>query len=276
MMLRSLVAVAGLACGALPLGAQAERDSTAAAPPGAFTWVEARRFAGVAALGAIAYLADDAARDALRERPSSATSLTDALSGLGYYYGDPGVAVLAVAMWGSGRLAHRPALAASGFRGMEAVAVSGVVVSVLKGIAGRARPEVSPHAKDDWRILRGFRGDESDYRAMASGHATVTFAFATAVTGEVARRAPRAARVVGVTTFGLAAVTSWQRMHADRHWLSDVTVGAGIGTVTALAIARWHATRPTNAIDRLFLGPTLMAAPDGSMAVGFSISPRRR
>lgn len=274
--LRSLAAAAWLALGALPLGAQGGRDSTAVPPPGAFTWVEARRFAGVAALGGLAYLVDDAARDALRERAGSATDLTDALSSVGYYYGDPGVAVLAVAMWGSGRLANRPVLAASGFRGMEAIAVSGVVVSVLKGLTGRARPEVPPHEKDDWRIFRGLEGDDSDYFSMASGHAAVSFAFATAVTGEVARRAPHAARAVGVTTFGLAAVTSWQRMHADRHWLSDVTVGAGIGMVTALAIARWHETRPTNAIDRVFLGPTVMAAPDGALAVGFSLGPGRR
>lgn len=276
MMLRFLAAAAWLALGVLPLGAQGRGDSTTASPPGAFTWVETRRFAGVAALGGVAYLADAAVRDGLRARPGAATSLTRALDDVGYYYGDPGVLILAAAMWGTGRLAERPVLATSGFRAVEAIAVSGVVVSALKALAGRARPEVPPNAKDDWRLFRGLGRDDSDYFSMASGHAAVSFAFATAVTGEVARHSPRAARVVGVTTFGLATVTAWQRMHADRHWLSDVTVGAGIGTVTALAIARWHATRPTNAIDRVFLGPKLMAAPDGAMAVGFSLSPRRR
>lgn len=273
-MLRFLAAVAWLAHGALPLGAQGERDSTAAPPPGAFTWVETQRFAGVALLGGAAYLADDAARTGLRER--TGTPLTDALSKVGHAYGSPGVMILSATMWGAGRIAQRPALAASGLRGVEAIVVSGLVVSTLKGLNGRARPEVPPHDKDDWRILRGFRGETDDYRAMPSGHAAASFAFATAVTMEVARRAPRAARAVGITTYGMAALTAWQRMYEDRHWLSDVTVGAGIGTVTALAIARWHATRPANVIDRVFLGPTLMAAPDGSMAVGFAFRPGRR
>jgi membrane-associated phospholipid phosphatase len=267
-----------LSCGLLMLvGAGAARaqdiraDSIAASPPRAFSMVETRRFAGVLALGGLAYLADDAARDALRDRANATGGVVHGLERFGYYYGDPGVAVLSVAMWGAGRLADRPVLASSGLRGMEAVAVSGAVVFVLKEVTGRARPEIAPHAKDDWNLFRGLETTGGDYQSMASGHAAVSFAFATAVTAEVARHAPRAARTVGLTTFALAALTSWQRMHEDRHWLSDVTVGGGIGVVTALAITRWHATRPDNVIDRWFLRPATFSTPRGDMAVGLTL-----
>ena len=81
------------------------------------------------------------------------------------------------------------------------------------------------------------------------------------MTSEVARRAPEHARWVGITTYSLAVTTAYARMHDDRHWLSDVTVGAGIGTVTAWAITRWHATRPDNPIDRILLRPVVAASP---------------
>jgi membrane-associated phospholipid phosphatase len=60
-------------------------------------------------------------------------------------------------------------------------------------------------------------------------------------------------------------------MHDDRHWLSDVTVGAGIGTVTALAIRRWHETRPENAIDRIFLRPVVESSPFGGTKLGVQV-----
>lgn len=243
-------------------------DSAATPPPRAFSMVETRRFAGVLALGGLAYLADNPVRGALRNRSDKPGGVVNALDRVGYYYGDPGVAVLSVAMWGAGHLADRPLLASTGLRGIEAVAVSGVVVIALKGLLGRARPEIVPNAKDDWKLLRGFETSDGDYQSMPSGHSAASFAFATAVTAEVARHAPRAARTVGVTTFGLAALTAWQRMHDDRHWVSDVTVGGGIGVVTALAITRWHATRPDNVIDRWFLRPATFTTPRGDVAVG--------
>ena len=92
------------------------------------------------------------------------------------------------------------------------------------------------------------------------------------MTAEVALRAPRHARWVGIVSYGSALTTAYARMHDDRHWLSDVTVGAGIGTVTALAIHRWHRTRPENGIDAFFLKPVLAPMRDGSTALGFSMA----
>jgi membrane-associated phospholipid phosphatase len=270
--------VAAVLTALLPSGAVAQatgRDSSVIAePPGAFTRVEAVRFAGVAALGGLAYLVDAPVRDALRDRSPDSGGLAEGLSEFGYYYGEPGVAVLGLAMWGAGLATGRPTLAVSGFRAMEAVAVSGLVTVVLKELTGRARPEVPPNAKDDWQLTRTLGRTGNDYKAMPSGHATVAFAFATAVTGAVAARAPQHTRVVALTTYGLATLTAWQRMYDDRHWLSDVTVGAGIGTVTALAITRWHATRPDNGIDRFFLRPVIAPAAGGGMRLGVSLLPR--
>ena len=81
-------------------------------------------------------------------------------------------------------------------------------------------------------------------------------------------------RTVAITTYGLGALTAYSRMHVDAHWLSDVTLGAGIGMISGWAVTRWHATRPENWIDDLLLRPVLAPGPDGAMRAGFVIHTR--
>lgn len=255
------------------LGAQSPPvDSVAAQPPPAIGLTDVKRFGGVLVLGGVAYLADDRVRARVLDRTPGNDGAVDEVFAFADDYGSPGVLVLAAALWGTGVVAKRPVLAELGLRGVEAVGVSGVATSLLKELTGRARPRVVPHDPADWQFLRPTRSRSEDHRAMPSGHATVVFAFATAVTGSVRRLAPAHTRWVGLSTFALAGLTSWQRMRADAHWLSDVTVGAGVGTVTALAILRWHDTRPENPIDRWLLRPVLQPAPDGGAAVGLSLA----
>lgn len=253
----------------------ATADSTEVPPPPpAVGRTELRRFAGVAVLGALAYTVDDVARRNVRGPAPQSNGLLEGAAEFGNAWGEPGVVGLGAALWAGGLLAKRPTAAASGLRAIEAITVSGVVTKLLKGTFGRARPAIAPNQRDDWRVGRGFEHPDGDYESMPSGHATAAFAFAAAVTGEVAQRAPAHARWVGVSSYTAAALTAYARMHDDRHWLSDVTVGAGIGTVTGLAIVRWHATRPTNPIDRWLLAPVLSPAPQGGWNVGLSVQTR--
>lgn len=273
----SLTALAALLLtGPLSLTAQgAVRDSIASArPPAAFSMVEAKRFAVVAALGGIASLGDQSARDAVRGAGPQGNGGLEAIAEFGNAWGQPGVLGLGFALWGGGLVAKRPTVAASGLRAIEALTVSGTVTSLLKMTFGRARPYLSPDAPDDFRLFRGAQYRDGRYSSMPSGHATAAFAFASAVTSEVRLRAPQHARTVGVLTYGAAAATAYARMHDDRHWLSDVTVGAGIGTVTGWAITRWHATRPDNPIDRVLLRPVIAPSPYGGMRVGLTMQTR--
>ncbi len=252
-------------------GALRAQETERRAPPPAFSSVEAKRFAGLLVLGAAAYSLDADVRSRMQALSQPPTGFRRAVVDVGNLYGSPGAIGLGVALWGGGRLTKRPTVAAAGFRALEAVAVSGVVTSALKETMGRARPNVATAGRTDWQLFRGARTSNGDYESFASGHATAAFAFAAAVTGEVALHAPEHARLVGVTTFSLAGLTAYARMHDDRHWLSDVTVGAGIGTITALAIRRWHETRPANAIDRIFLRPVVATSPSGATRLGVQV-----
>ncbi len=269
--MRPLCLVLALLCAPALLGAQA--DSTTR-PPGAFTMVEVRRFGVTVVAGSIAYLGDQALRDALQRPGVQSSELLDGAARFGNAYGAPGVLVLGAAMWGGGLVAKRPVLATAGLRAIEAITVSGLVTQGLKVTAGRARPFTSPDNPADWKLFRADDPVEGSYASMASGHATAAFAFASAVTATVKRRAPERARAVGIITYGAAAVTAYARMHDDKHWLSDVTVGAGIGTVTGWAITRWHDTRPDNPIDRVFLRPFVAPAHRGATMIGVTFSTR--
>lgn len=250
------------------LAAQSAPADSLARPSAAFGWPEVRGFALTFAAGGVAYLADQSLRDAVRADGPQGSAVLDGVTAFGNPYGSPGALALSAVLYGGGLLAKRPVVAAAGFRGLESIAISGLVTAALKGTAGRKRPEISPDDPGSFAWMRGQR-EGGDYQALPSGHATAAFAFATAVHLEVRRRAPRHARWVGAAGYAAAAASAYARMHDDRHWFSDVLVGAGIGSVTAAAIHRWHATRPGDPIDGFFLKPVL-APRRGGVGVGFS------
>lgn len=264
----------GIALAGIPATAQTPLPDSTVTPSPAFGRVELRGFALTAVLGGLTYTVDDVARRNVRSDGAQANQALDAIAAFGNGWGQPGVLSLGAVLWGGGLLTRQPTAAASGLRAIEAITVSGLVTKLLKGSLGRARPYVGDHRRTDWQFARGFESSDGTYEAMPSGHATAAFAFASAVTAEVAHRAPRHARWVGISSYSAAALTAYARMHDDRHWLSDVTVGAGIGTITGLAIVRWHATRPQNGIDRWLLAPVVEPAPSGGWNVGLSLRPR--
>lgn len=272
---RLFAACLGIAIAGVGAAAQSVPGDSAVTPSPAFGKPELRGFALTALLGGLAYTVDDVARRAVRGEGVQRNDGLNAIAGFGNAWGQPGVVALGATLWGGGLLVKRPTVAASGLRAIEAITVSGVVTKLLKGTFGRARPYVGDHRRTDWQFTRGFDAPDGTYEAMPSGHATAAFAFASAVTAEVAQRAPRHARWVGITTYSAATLTAYARMHDDRHWFSDVTVGAGIGTITGLAIVRWHATRPGNGIDRWLLAPVLTPAPFGAWNVGLSLQAPR-
>lgn len=225
-----------------------------------------------AGVAAIAQRGDASVRREVRGAGVQGSGALGVLADAGNAWGQPGVVLAGAAIWGGGLYARNETVATVGLRALEAITVSGVVTKVLKGTFGRARPRVSP--ADAWNVElgRGFGSGMGDYESFPSGHSTAAFAFAAAVTSEVSRRTTRHARLVGAATFTMAAATAYARMHRDAHWLSDVTMGAGIGTVSGWAVTRWHATRPDNALDRILLEPMLTRSLNGATHLGVTVS----
>ncbi len=112
----------------------------------------------------------------------------------------------------------------------------------------------TPDDPRDYAFLRGRK--DNQWQSFPSGHTTAAFAVASAMTAAWRREAPRQARVAGPVLYALAAGTAWARLHDDKHWLSDVAAGAGLGTLSGLMVVRWHARHPGSRVDRWLLPAT--------------------
>jgi membrane-associated phospholipid phosphatase len=61
--------------------------------------------------------------------------------------------------------------------------------------------------------------------------------------------------------YGGATLVGLSRMYHNRHWASDVALGAGIGTFSGLKVVKYSHSHPDNLFDRIILRTS--AAPDG-------------
>lgn len=166
-------------------------------------------------------------------------------------YGSPGVFVGSAALYVAGWATGRTDLARLGMRAGEAIVLSGIVGGGIKGVVGRARPYQSPGKPGDFRLFSGV--SDGARQSFPSGHVTAAFAFAGAVDRELRASHPAQARWAGPLLYTAAALTGYARMHADKHWASDVVMGAGLGLVSARVVTRFHANRPTHWLDRHLL-----------------------
>lgn len=187
----------------------------------------------------------------------------------------PGSVLIGVGLYTVGRLTRNDRAADLGLHGTEALLIGNGIGVLLKGALGRARPYRDVTNPRDFQAGRGFHGG-GDFRSFPSGHSIAAFAAAAAVTSEVDRWWPEGSWAVGTLMYGGAALAGASRMYNNRHWASDVIIGAAIGTVAGLKVVRWHHDNPGNRIDRFFLGGTVTRAEDGRATMRLLVVPRGR
>jgi membrane-associated phospholipid phosphatase len=172
----------------------------------------------------------------------------------------PGSFVIGGGLYAVGRLAKKPNLADLGWHGTEAVLISSGITGLLKGALGRARPFVTNDTlAHDFKFGGGF-GD-ADRQSFPSGHTTTAFAAASAVTSEVQRMWPKYTWYAAPVLYGGATIVGLSRMYHNKHWASDVVLGAAVGTFSGLKVVRYSHAHPDNPIDRVMLHASI--APDG-------------
>lgn len=113
---------------------------------------------------------------------------------------------------------------------LEAVAASAVLNQIVKYTVARERPyghyktPLSPSPTADARL------------SFYSGHTSLTFTLAAAA-GTVAHlRDYRLAPIAWIPGAAIAAVTGYMRIAADKHYLTDVLVGAAVGTTMGMLL----------------------------------------
>ena len=260
---RSLIVSLLIACAAPALGAQPSDTARVSRDP-LFTRRDAL-WAGVFTATSIAlFQFDERIYDAV-QRPSVQENerLRD-VSALGNRANENVLMLAGLGTYAVGRLTGKRHLADIAFHTAEAVAVSTVVNTALRGSLGRARPYLNDG--NDAFAYDGFRGfREFGYRAFPSIHGSANFSAAAVITSEVHRRWPGATWYVGALTYTAAAIPTLSRLHSNRHWMSDLVMGSFIGVATGLKLVQYHHSHPNNKIDRIFLGAS--SGREGGVAV---------
>ena len=235
-----------------------------------FTYRDALLAGGFAFLTVIMFPADEAIAKRLTDS-SLATNRFLQNSANGFeVIAAPGAYIIGGGLYGIGRLAHKPNLADLGWHGLESVVLATGITGVLKGTMGRARPFVTNDTNPaDFRLVGGF--GNADRQSFPSGHTTTAFAVASSVTSEIRRLHPSAVKFVAPVMYGGATMVGLSRMYHNKHWASDVVLGAGIGTFSGLKVVRYSHAHPNNKVDRIILGTTIAMDGHGGAALGFSL-----
>jgi membrane-associated phospholipid phosphatase len=169
------------------------------------------------------------------------------------FFGGPGPFIIGGTVYLGGRLFRVRRAAELGLHGTEAVLVGLSTAGVLKLVLGRARPylvgDTLPH---NFKFGRGWKSE--DYKSFPSGHATAAFSAAAAVTAEASEWWPQHTLLIGAVMYGGASMVGLSRMYDDKHWASDVLVGAAVGTFAGLKTVRFNHTHSGNRLDRWLIG----------------------
>ncbi len=143
----------------------------------------------------------------------------DALFYLDHYYGKGYSLFFTWGLYGYGALVGNDKLRKLGRNATEAFIFSGAITGAIKLIVGRRRP----YAGDNHLFFRPLQFSNDDYKAMPSFHTTVSFAVSTVMAKSVDNVYWK------IFWYGSAALVGASRVYHNKHWLSDVTMGAIIG-----------------------------------------------
>lgn len=109
----------------------------------------------------------------------------------------------------------------AGVRGKNNFAKSSLIYAISVTICKYTYRNI----KKESNILRP---DSSDFRSMPSGHTAIAFVSATFMHEEFKHRSPW----YSVAAYSMASATGAFRMLNNKHYLSDVLVGAGLGILS--------------------------------------------
>jgi membrane-associated phospholipid phosphatase len=256
----------------LPAPALAQNaDSTSSTRP-LFTYRDAILAGAFAVTARLVHPLDERIRDRLQDSSTQANRKLQTLATFVRTTATPGSYVIGTSMYAVGRIAKNRKLASLGLHGTEALIIGEGVATVVKTVVGRQRPSVEPADPNSYHFMRGRSGGDK-YRSFPSGHTVSAFAAAAAVTAETSRNAPNTKWIVGPVLYTGAALVGVSRMYNNRHWASDVIIGAGIGTFAGLKVVRFNDSHTGNRVDRFFLTGSLVPEPGGGQALHLSLLP---
>lgn len=265
----TVIVVALLPINAVAAQTITRRDSSGTPP--LFTWRDAALAGGFLGLTLGMFPLDRPAAQEIREPDSQDNRLYKNGSRLIQSAGDPGALAFSLGLYGLGRIAKRPTITDVGLHTTEAVVLAGATTALLKGVVGRARPNVvGDSVAGSFSFGRGF--GKNGYSSFPSGHTTVAFAAAAALTSESQHFWPHHEWLVGSALYGGAALVGLSRMYNNAHWASDVTLGAAIGTFSGIKVVRYSHDHPNNFLDRVLRGAEVTPTSNRGFGIGWHLT----
>jgi Membrane-associated phospholipid phosphatase len=266
----TFVALSTIAVGQVGAQSATNPDSLKKAAKPLFTRDDALLALGFAGLTVAMFPADKWVAGRLRS-PSSNENQFIGRTATGFeVIADPGSIVVGSAAYLLGRFTSHKQLEDVGLHTTEAIVLGSGVTMVLKDVLGRSRPFVTNSTNPrDFKFGKGF--GNGDRQSFPSGHTTAAFAAAAAVTSEMHRLYPGSTYIVGGVMYGSATMVGLARMYHNKHWASDVLLGAGIGTFSGLKVGRYSHNHPANRINRWLLQTSVAPNPNGGELVGMTI-----
>ncbi len=184
--------------------------------------------------GVLAVMANDQRWQATLqlENPTLRTNI----NGFSEAFGDPYVmGALGLGTYLGASLSDNKDLQGLSSTALQSMLTAGVAVLALKLVFHRVRPEeqitLDPY---------DFRGPSfaSDNLSFPSGHTTIAFALASCISAYYDDP-----YYLAIPLYTLASLTAWQRVYDQKHWPSDVLMGALLGTYVGRKMAKWQKGR---------------------------------
>jgi membrane-associated phospholipid phosphatase len=205
---------------------------------------------GVAGAVGLTYTFDREIQDKLTAHPNrSLNKAADA----GALIGDPYLHLgLATLVYGGAILADSAKWKETGEMMGEALILTDAAAFIIKEASGRGRP-LATQAKGDFKPF----SFKKDYDSMPSMHTSSSFALASVLAASADSIYMKAAYYGAATFVGLS------RAYQNKHWASDVILGAAIGELCGRVVTNYHAGN-----SRVALAPTTYEGGAGLALVG--------
>jgi membrane-associated phospholipid phosphatase len=209
---------------------------------------------------ALSFSVDNPVRNSIRlTRSNSMDNFTD----IGEKFGNPKYGSwLSGILYVGGHVIGDKELRLTGMMLAETIFLNGLVTQVLKSSFGRARPFLN-EGNGEIDFLEFEFEDESN--SLPSGHTSTAFAIATVLSQRIDNFYASAA------LYSLASITAYQRIYAEKHWISDTILGAAIGTLVGLQVVKLHSERDKANFNSMEIN-IIPYYQSGSVGVGASVN----
>ena len=210
--------------------------------------------AGVVTITALLMRYDDRIRDFFQENK---TEFTQDLSNIAEMGGDEHTVIGVGAAYLVGTILKNPKLKKASVLAFSSLLISGAITEATKYLAGRERPN---KGGDQWQ----FHGPQigGSHMSFPSGHTTAAFALAASFSTVYD------SKIVKILAYTAATLVGLSRIHDNKHWASDVFMGAVIGTATGVFVTKKHLNSHKPGFE---VGPWIQEHPNGKRSYGIQI-----